>query len=203
MLSPPGLVPSANPGRNRSSSSLWSTRRLWEGTTTAGTPRGRSRWRSPGASPATVATQSRSGKSQFHPVFQMLIFSLRVPASQRASIHILIHNPYLLCGSPATLPSVFVPSSESWNLNSARSREVLSVKTNVAQMRGGAAASRPLERAPEFEKSLPSCEGSANTSPNGTHILIIGFCHPQTHLDFGVDLTVWRFEAQILYIFVA
>ena len=140
--------------------------------------------------------------SKFHsPAFQMPRFSLSV--CQRASIHIPIHNPYLLCGSPADLPSVFVPSSESWNLNSARSREVLSVKTNVAQMRGGAAASRPLERAPEFEKSLPSCEGSANTSPNGTHILIIGFCHPQTHLDFGLDLTVWRFEAQILYIFVA
>ena len=202
MLSPPGLVPSANPGRNRSSSSLWSIRRLWEGTTTAGTPRGRSRWRSPGASPPTAATPSRSGKYQnlIHRPFRCL-FSLFV--CQRASIHIPIHNPYLLCGSPADLPSVFVPSSESWNLNSARSREVLSVKTNVAQMRGGAAASRPLERAPEFEKSLPSCEGSANTSPNGTHILIIGFCHPQTHLDFGVDLTVWRFEAQILYIFVA
>ena len=202
MLSPPGLVPSANPGRSRSSSSLWSIRRLWEGTTTAGTPRGRSRWRSPGASPATVATQSRSGKSQFHSQWSFrCLFSLFV--CQRASIHIPIHNPYLLCGSPADLPSVFVPSSESWNLNSARSREVLSVKTNVAQMRGGAEASRPLERAPEFEKSLPSCEGSANTSPNGTHILIIGFCHPQTHLDFGLDLTVWRFEAQILYIFVA
>ena len=202
MLSPPGLVPSANPGRNRSSSSLWSTRRLWEGTTTAGTPRGRSRWRSHGASPPTAATPSRSGKYQnlIHRPFRCL-FSLFV--CQRASIHIPIHNPYLLCGSPADLPSVFVPSSESWNLNSARSREVLSVKTNVAQMRGGAAASRPLERAPEFEKSLPSCEGSANTSPNGTHILIIGFCHPQTHLDFGLDLTVWRFEAQILYIFVA
>ena len=31
-------------------------------------------------------------------------------ASQKASIHIPIHNPYLLCGSSPTLPSVFLPS---------------------------------------------------------------------------------------------
>ena len=58
---------------------------------------------------------------------------------------------------------------------------LLQVKTNVAQMRGGAAAwPEPLESPLEFEKSLPSCEGSANTSPNGTHNWLLP--SRQTHI---------------------
>ena len=153
---------------------------MWEGTTTAGTPRGRSRWKSPGASPATAATPSRSGKYQnfIHRPFRCL-FSLFV--CQRASIHIPIHNPYLLCGSPADLPSVFVPSSESWNLNSARSREVLSVKTNVAQMRGGSAARRD-SAAPGEPRNLRSHSPRVkDLQIPALMALIIGFCHPARH----------------------